>query len=227
MSECADCGGPVEDFATYCEDCRGTTRPHGSGPSGVADRGAAQDDASTDTSGTHPSRSTARTDAAATHVGAFLAVAAAVGAYGVLQTLLYLPDLIRYSGGLGPFAPVVAELVHVPLVLAYGVMAKRLFDGTADKDRYARYLTALAALTVASAIGHELALAFPVVHQPIGRLSLILLPYGVDPGYITLNFPLNRSIRTFVPPSDVHNALVVVGTGATALAAHHLRPKQR
>lgn len=213
MSECADCGGPVEGFATYCDDCSGTTATSvdRAGTDGREPTTSTRRDGSDTTTTTG---STTRTDGAPTRVGAFLALATAVGAYGILQTLWFLTQVLGYAGGADLFGNLYGDLLYAPFVIAYGVMAKRLLDGTADHARYARILAAFATLTVAFAAVHELPFA------PLARW----LPFGADPGYVTLHFLAYTPLGTFLPPIGLYPAFAVVGVGTTALAASHLKP---
>ncbi|MFC6953167.1 hypothetical protein [Halorubellus litoreus] len=216
MGECADCGGPVEGFATYCDDCSGTTTATSGDGAEIDGREPATStgrDGSATTTG-----STTRTDGAPTRVGTFLALATAAGAYGILQTLWFLTQVLGYAGGADLFGNLYGDLLYAPFIGAYGVMAKRLLDGTADHARYARILAAFAVLTVAFTAVHELPVA------PLARW----LPFGADPGYVALHFLAYTPLGTFLPPMGRYPAfVVVVGVGTTALAAHHLRPTDR
>jgi hypothetical protein len=216
MSECADCGGRVEGFATYCDDCRGATPASDRETTTVGDddptTGTGREAPATDARGTHAERSTDATDSAGTHVGAFLAVAAA-GAYGLFETL-------RFVLAVGPsdlFGNLYGEFLTVPLVAAYGVMAKRLLDGTADHARYRRILVATAGLT----------LAFQVLRETGGGFSIAWLPRGADPGSLALYVLAYSPLYQYLQGIDLGGAFLVVGTGATGLAAHHLRPTGR
>ena len=88
-----------------------------------------------------------------------------------------------------PFGNLYGEVLTVPLVVAYGVTAKRLFDGAADRGRYRRVLAAAAPLAV----------AFQGLREVGSGFLTAWLPRGTDPGDPALHDlvypPLHQSLQ--------------------------------
>jgi len=172
MDECAACGATVDGYATYCDACgdgdgdgdgddSGHARPH--------DRTHRPEEASFDV----PSP-------VARGVGALLASAVLLGGFTTFQSLQYLPEALSYYEPVDTVGFFANQLLTVALLVAFAVMAKRLFDGTADTHRYGRLLQLLAVASVASGV------VVTATPDTITRW----LPTFVDPAYVVLNVVL-------------------------------------
>jgi hypothetical protein len=178
MDECAACGRPVDD-ATYCETCT--------------------EDRATFVS----SRSPQPTDDGvasprARLVGAFLALAAVVGGVAAARSLVYLPDVLTYFDPLDSVGFLLTQAVNVALVVAFAVMAKRLFDDTADAPRYGRILQTLAIASVAFGV------LVTILPDAVARW----LPAVFDPGYVTLSVAAR-----YLAPIVFSGPLTTLGVG--------------
>ena len=163
MNDCAACGARVEDARTYCVDCA---------------QGATGDEA---TRRIDERSRTPRRDAVASPrargVGVGLALAAVLGGVAAVRSLVYVPEVLAYFDLVDSIGFLLVQGVNVGVVVAFAVMAKRLFDGTAATARYGRVLQGLAAASVSVS---ALVVAFP---DGITRW----LPAVFDPGYVTLS----------------------------------------
>ncbi|MFC6953168.1 hypothetical protein [Halorubellus litoreus] len=158
MDECVACGASVRGATTYCDDC--------------ANR---DDDAATATStASVDDRVSSPTSRA---VAVLLAAGALLGGFQTVQTLLYLPQAVAVGWSPDTLGFIAVQAVNVTLLVSFAIMAKRLFDGTADRARYGRVLRVLA---VASVGFGTLVTALP---NPVVRW----LPTVMDPAYVVLN----------------------------------------
>jgi len=128
MASCATCGANVGDGRTYCSSC-----------AGGADRSR---QGAVDAVPTPLHRA----------VAAFLAVATLLGAVGAVRSLTFLPLVVRQFRGVDAVGFVATRLVLIGFLVAYAVMAKRLYDGSADAETYGRVLQAVALLSAASGV---------------------------------------------------------------------------
>jgi hypothetical protein len=163
MDDCAACGARVEDARTYCVDCaRGET----------GDELAGRSDERSMTS-----RRDVVASPRARAVGVVPAVAAVLGGLAAVRSLVYVPEALAFFDPVDSIGFLLVQGVNVGVVLAFAVMARRLFDGTAATARYGRVLQGLAAASVSvSAL---------VVALPDGITRW--LPAVFDPGYVTLS----------------------------------------
>lgn len=197
MSECAACGGHVDGFATYCDAC------------------------SDDDSGAASSERTQRSETAthdatspvARSVGILLAAAVALGGFMTFQSLQYVPQVLSFYTPAESVGFLLNQGITVALLVAFALMAKRLFDGTADVDRYGRILQVLAVASLASGV---IVTAFP---NAITRWFPTLL----DPAYVVLNVVVFHTYRAVFAQELGVLLLGVVGASITFAAGTRLR----
>ncbi|NHN40739.1 hypothetical protein G9C85_03690 [Halorubellus sp. JP-L1] len=127
MPPCAACGADVDGDGTYCTACA--------------------NDASDGREAVPPVATPLHRA-----VAAFLAVATLLGAFSLLRSLTYLPTIAEHFGGVDVVGFVATRVVLVGFPVAYAVMAKRLYDGTARAGTYGRVLQVVAGLSVASGV---------------------------------------------------------------------------
>lgn len=197
MDECAACGRPVDD-ATYCGNCTGE-----------------RDDAP-------ESRSPRRTDDGvasprARLVGSFLALAAVVGGVAAARSLVYLPEVLAFFDPIDSVGFLLTQAVNVALVVAFAVMAKRLFDDTADAPQYGRILQVLAVASVAFGV------LVTVLPDTVARW----LPAVFDPGYVTLNVAARYLAPVVFSGPLTTLGLGVVGASVTFAAGTALATDDR
>jgi len=189
MDDCAACGARVENGRTYCVDCA---------------QGATGDErASLDELRSRTTRRDAVASPRARGVGAVLALAALLGGVAAVRSLVYVPEALAYFDPVDTVGFLVVQGVNVALVAAFAVMAKRLFDGTAEAARYGRVLQALAA---ASVVVGALVLALP---DGVVRW----LPAVFDPGYVTLSVAAR-----YLAPVAFSGPLATFGLGVAGAA---------
>ena len=199
MDDCAACGARVEDARTYCVDCaRGETGD------GVARR--------VDERSRTPQRDVVASPRAR-GVGVGLALAAVLGGVAAVRSLVYVPEVLAYFDLVDSIGFLLVQGVNVGVVVAFAVMAKRLFDGTAATARYGRVLQGLAAASVSvSAL---------VVAVPDGITRW--LPAVFDPGYVTLSVVARYLVPVAFSGPLTTFGVAVVGAAVSFAAGSALR----
>lgn len=185
MDKCAACGAPVDGDATYCTVC--------------SDRygGATGSTEHDDTESFDTTRPTVR------GVGLLLVGAVVLGGFRFLQSLEYISAALRLSTGADTVGFLLNRLVVLAVLVAFAVMAKRLFDGRADVDQYGRRLQTLAA---ASAIAGVLVTVTPGI---VGTW----LPTVFDPASVVLT-----AVLTETSPGVFRGDLGLFGVGFAGAA---------
>ncbi|WP_227131285.1 hypothetical protein [Halorubellus salinus] len=192
MDECVACGASIRGASAYCDDC--------------AERAS-------DGTASAPSREGRVSSPAARAVAILLAAAALLGGFQTVQTLQYLPQAVVLGLSLDTVGFLAVQAVNVTLLVAFAVMAKRLFDGAADRARYGRVLRALAAASVAFGT------LVTVLPNPVVRW----LPTVVDPAYVVLNVLAFHVAPTVLWAEWQVLAVAVVGASISFAAGTALR----
>jgi hypothetical protein len=188
MDACADCGRPVDD-RTYCDACG----DRASDPTGSADGGS------------RAVRGAA--SPAARAVAVLLAAGALLGGFGTVQSLRYVPQALSAGLSLDTLGFLATRALRVTLLVVFGVMAVRLYDGTANVARYGRALRALATATVAFGIA---VVVFPAA---FGRW----LPTLLDPASVAL-----YSLAFFAAPRFLFGELSVFAVALVGAVVSYL-----